>query len=172
MMNKEKLLPCPLCGGEAVLQTVESHTHILKHAVPDCTGEAYIECTRCGCGIIRDTELEPIQLWNKRKGQQSNGWISSTGRLPEEPHKIPINTDEVESMIENGDLQEYIVTIYGGKSATTLYYVGDGNWYDVLTQEYYDVVAWQPLPEPYKQKTIYIPNEDASEMEAYNGRNK
>lgn len=56
MRNKEKLLPCPLCGGEAVLQAIEPHTHVLNHAVPDCTGEAYIECTDCGCGIIKDTE--------------------------------------------------------------------------------------------------------------------
>lgn len=53
-------------------------------------------------------------------------------------------------MIEHGDLQEYIVTIYGGKSATTLYYAGNSSWYDMQTQEYYNVVAWQPLPEPYK----------------------
>lgn len=82
-LKGKKLPPCPLCGGKAVLKLVEPHTHIFEQAVPDCTGEAYIECTRCGCGIIKDTAQEAIQLWNERKGQQSNGLISCKDRLPE-----------------------------------------------------------------------------------------
>lgn len=152
MRNKEKLLPCPLCGGEAVLQTVESHTHILKHAVPDCTGEAYIECSYCGCGIIRDTEQEAIKRWNNRKGQQSNSWISCDDRLPPPPDGgIPRSRAELENAYVKDIIKEYIVMIEGAVEPTTLFYGGENRWYDFNGKEYevYPVIAWQPLPEPY-----------------------
>lgn len=76
----------------------------------------------------------------------NDGWIPvSSGKLPEEP-KV---TDDVEDMILNGRMKEYNVTIQGAKKATTLYYAGDGYWYDDTTQDYYPVTAWQHLPSAY-----------------------
>lgn len=79
----------------------------------------------------------------KRKSTKA-GWIPCSERLPEEPEK----TDDVEESIYSGRLSEYNVMIKGAEKATTLYYAGDGYWYDEVSQEYYPVTKWQPLPEP------------------------
>ena len=63
--------------------------------------------------------------------------------MPEEPN----TTGYAEEDYVDGKLTEYIVMILGANKATTLYYAGDGHWYDVTSQEYYPVIAWQPLPE-------------------------
>jgi len=76
-------------------------------------------------------------------------WIPCSERLPEEPEEIPTEEKFIEEMILDGKLKEYIVMIYGADEATTLYYTGNNEWYDAISSEYYRVVAWQPLPEPY-----------------------
>lgn len=73
----------------------------------------------------------------------NDGWIPCSERLPEEPE------NGIEYM-EN--LLEYNVMIKGASMATTLHYAGDGEWYDSMSQDYYTVVAWRPLPEPYQPK--------------------
>lgn len=81
----------------------------------------------------------------------NNGWIPCSERLPEEPEELPTEDEFIEEMILDGKFKEYIVTIYGAKVTTTLYYFGNGNWYDVISSECYKVIAWQPLPETYKE---------------------
>ena len=63
-MKEEKLLPCPLCNGEVVLEEIPPHKHILVD-LPDYNGGAIIEC-KCGCSIMRETKEEVIQAWNCR----------------------------------------------------------------------------------------------------------
>lgn len=87
----------------------------------------------------------------------SNGWIPCSERLPEEPEK----TDDIEESIYIGKLTEYNVMIQGAKKATTLYYAGDGYWYDEASQECYPVTAWQPLPEPYQEGELKHENESS-----------
>ncbi len=77
-------------------------------------------------------------------------WIPYRDRLPEEPPKITLNVKEVEQMIDNQTLQEYIVTTHIGEQSTALYYAGDGWWYDRAREVFGRAAAWQPLPEPYK----------------------
>lgn len=79
-------------------------------------------------------------------------WIPCSEKLPEEPPEIPQTQEELERMFLDDKLKEYIVAIHGGKVATTLYYIGKGEWYDAITQDSYKVLAWQPLPEPYIKK--------------------
>ena len=76
-------------------------------------------------------------------------WIPCSERLPEEPEELPTENDFIEEMILDGKFKEYNVTIYGAEKATTLYYIGNGEWYDEVSGEYYKVIAWRPLPEPY-----------------------
>lgn len=78
----------------------------------------------------------------------SNGWIPCSERLPEEPEI----TGDVEEDISNGKLNEYIGMIYGAEKPAILYYAGERCWYDEVSQDYYPVRAWQPLPEPYQSK--------------------
>lgn len=78
-------------------------------------------------------------------------WIPCSDRLPEEPEELPAEDEFIEEMILDGKFKEYIVTIYGAEETTTLYYVGNGYWYDDISSEYYKVIAWQPLPVAYKE---------------------
>lgn len=71
----------------------------------------------------------------------NNGWIPCSERLPEEPEEGLTDIDECD---------EYIVMIKDADIPTALNYAGNGEWY--RDGNYYNVVAWQPLPEPYKQK--------------------
>lgn len=69
---------------------------------------------------------------------ENDGWIPVSERLPE----VPEGT-------EDDDCPEFNVTIKGADKATTLKYAPDGTWFDD-SGEVYKVVAWKPLPEPYK----------------------
>lgn len=44
---------------------------------------------------------------------------------------------------------EYIAMIKGAEKPSVLKYAGDGEWYG--DGSFYNVVAWQPLPEPYQE---------------------
>lgn len=76
----------------------------------------------------QDQTVELIKRFN---------WISVSEHLP----VVPEGT-------EDDDCPEFNVTIKGANKATTLKYSPDGAWFDD-SGEVYQVVAWQPLPEPY-----------------------
>lgn len=86
-------------------------------------------------------ELVPMFRVEQMLEHYLSRWISVSERLPEEPP---------EGMIDMDDLEEYIVTINGANGATTLQYAGDGEWWDAITEGYYVIDAWMPLPESYK----------------------
>ena len=70
----------------------------------------------------------------------NDGWISVEERLPE-ISRTPEEDDEC---------PEFNVTIRGAEEATTLKYSpADGTWFDD-NGYVYDVIAWRPLPEPYR----------------------
>lgn len=69
---------------------------------------------------------------------KSLNWIPVSEYLP----KVPEGT-------EDDDCPEFIVTIKGADKATALKYAPDGTWFD-NSGEVYKVVAWKPLPKPYK----------------------
>ena len=70
----------------------------------------------------------------------NDGWISVEERLPE-ISRTPGEDDEC---------PEFNVTIRGAEEATTLKYSSaDGTWFDD-NGYVYDVIAWRPLPEPYR----------------------
>lgn len=80
-------------------------------------------------------------------------WIIASARLPDDPEGgIPRCRDELEDAYVKDRIKEYIVMIDGASLPTVLFYGGEGRWYDCNgTQEPYRIVAWQPLPEPYKE---------------------
>ena len=69
----------------------------------------------------------------------NDGWIPVEKALPPEPPEYVDDED---------DLEQYIVMIEGAERPTTLRYAGDGTWWEDGT--YYPVIAWRPLPEPYR----------------------
>lgn len=77
-------------------------------------------------------------------------WIAVKDMLPPEPIKPVENLAKIIDGLEEGELEEYLVTIEGAVKATTLYYIGNGEWWDAITQNFYPVVAWCRLPEAYK----------------------
>lgn len=79
----------------------------------------------------------------------TDGWIPVDKWMPE----ISRTPDE------NDECPEFNVTIRGVDKATTLKYSpADRTWFDD-NGYVYDVIAWRPLPEPYKPKTHNKPTE-------------
>ena len=72
---------------------------------------------------------------------KNDGWIPCSERLPNE-------IEFQEAYCRNQYAAEILVTIKGATRPTTLYFKNN-SWFDE-ERNYYEVVAWQPLPEPYK----------------------
>ena len=69
----------------------------------------------------------------------NDGWIPVEERLPAD-----------DGLIEDDECPEFNVTIRGAEEATTLKYSpADSTWFDDYGYVY-DVIAWCPLPEPYR----------------------
>lgn len=76
----------------------------------------------------------------ERYSRDNAGWIPVEERLPE-IYRMPEEDDEC---------PEFNVTIRGAEEATTLKYSpADSTWFDDYGYVY-DVIAWRPLPEPYR----------------------
>lgn len=71
--------------------------------------------------------------------RQQNRWIPVSKRLPD----VPVGIDDDEC-------PEFNVMIRGARKAAALRYNSDGTWFDDFG-EVYEVIAWRPLPEPYKE---------------------
>lgn len=69
---KDKLKPCPFCGGEKVVVLEEGGNSEIFENIRN-----YIICcdfNNGGCGAtsgFRRTEEEAIEAWNKRAGEQN-----------------------------------------------------------------------------------------------------
>lgn len=72
---------------------------------------------------------------------KESNWIPTSERLP--------NEQEFKTHYRrNHHAAEFIVTINGATKSTTLYFK-NGFWFDE-ENNYYNVLAWKPLPEPYR----------------------
>lgn len=72
---------------------------------------------------------------------KESNWIPTSERLP--------NEEEFKTHYRrNHHAAEFIVTINGATKSTTLYFK-NGFWFDE-ENNYYNVLAWKPLPDPYK----------------------
>ena len=86
-------------------------------------------------------ELKPLMLPEAIKRTIMHTlWVPVSERLPKEPR---------DGIRHVEDLPEYLVTIEGTSVVTMLIYIGDGYWW--RDGNYYNVVAWMPLPEPYRE---------------------
>jgi len=91
--------------------------------------------------ISEDFPIEKVNAMLKLiDGQPTQlRWITVSERLPAEPP---------EGLVYMDDLQENAVMIAGAERATFCTYSGNGEWY--RDGVFYNVVAWMPLPEPYR----------------------
>lgn len=116
--------------------------------VPDVSAEDQsILCTVSKDGVLTsyDDTYDIVIHCSSKEDQnrtveliKSFNWIPVRECLPE----VPEGT-------EDDDCPEFNVTIKGADKATTLKYAPDGTWFDD-SGEVYKVVAWKPLPKPYK----------------------
>lgn len=95
---------------------------------------SYYDGYEDGCCRAKEIIWEVAEEYN-------NGWIPCSEQLPEQPKENPI--------FENNPLELYLVTVKNTEYAFRAFWNGkhftDG--FGTL-----DVIAWQPLPEPYQQK--------------------
>lgn len=127
---------------EKILEEIEDVRKIMKSTVAtNCFGKECEndDCTVCVCErvieIIR-SHMEEVNDTNV-----PSNWIPCSERLPNE-----IEFQEV--YCRNQYAAEFLVTIKGATRPTTLYFKNN-SWFDEQ-RDYYKVVAWQPLPAPYK----------------------
>lgn len=127
---------------EKILEEIEDVRKIMKSTVAtNCFGKECEndDCTVCVCErvieIIR-SHMEEVNDTNV-----PSNWIPCSERLPNEEEFI-------KAYCRNIYAAEFIVMIKGATLPTTLYFK-NGSWTD-MEGNYYNVVAWQPLPEPYK----------------------
>lgn len=81
-----------------------------------------------------------IEMVKQAAAECNNGWIPVEERLPE----VPEGADD-------DDCPEFNVTIKGANRSFTLRCTPDGTWLDEFGHVY-PVIAWQPLPEPYRSE--------------------
>lgn len=91
-MSEIKLLPCPFCGGEAILS---------KNALFTCS--SFVKCKKCGARTMEHTsesmanaKLNAVNSWNTRKPMQE-----IVERLEEE-QKNNIDWITIESLYYDG----------------------------------------------------------------------
>lgn len=87
-----------------------------------------------------------LELANDTNVPSKNGWIPVSEKLPEARQH------------DNGEPIEFIAMIKGAEVPTVLSINEQDEWFSYDEMFYgegrynnYDVVAWQPLPEPYKE---------------------
>lgn len=85
------------------------------------------------------TEIEEI-ICSHMNDEDNNGWIPVEDGLPEDREEVEVTIEEKAD--EDGGKRYYTVRSW----------LQDGRW--IIRQNPYEprVIAWQPLPEPYKPK--------------------
>ena len=131
-----------------VADLVDDLIEIVKHEAEQYE-ECYKHCGECEaydkekhhcpkfCKVIKETVKE-IE-------ENHNGWIPCSERLPEEPKTNPV--------LEGKNLELYLVTTKYGSNEQDKVYPFRAFWNGVnFTDGWHilDVIAWQPLPEPYQ----------------------
>lgn len=82
-----------------------------------------------------------IKIVNQLAEEYNNGWIPCSEELPPQPKS--------NILFENKPLELYLATVKGSDYAWRVFWNGEcftDGWSKV------DVLAWQSLPEPYRQK--------------------
>ena len=107
-------------------------------------------------GTIEEIVKQEAEKFGTDTNVGSNGWIPVSERLP--------NEDEfIKSYRRNKYAAEFIVMIKGANRPTTLYFTHDGRWTDNM-KDRYDVTAWMPLPEPYRESEEELADEIYNEL--------
>lgn len=97
----------------------------------------------CKLRDYEDTGLSPSEVEELRRQQDRCRWIPVGERLPSEKEFL-------KAYCRNHYAAEFLVMIKDATRPTTLYFLKDTkSWVDD-ERNHYTILAWQPLPEPYK----------------------
>ena len=97
------------------------------------------------CVIYAENYEKALNIANELTEEYNNGWIPCSERLPQESEPVCTLCEVVNVMLKDG-----IVTSGWCNRYLEKWYVLD-HYHDYpLPYEYKDVIAWQPLPQPYK----------------------
>lgn len=91
----EKLLPCPFCGGEAILESNKLRYGTIYSAY----------CQKCGAEITGFSEHEAIVPWNRRPDARQLALKTGVCPMCEDcPDGCPIETPkDSRNIVTNGD---------------------------------------------------------------------
>ena len=78
-----------------------------------------------------------IEIANELAEEYKGGWISVDDRLPDIEHISGVS--------------ETVLVTTNDNSIFTAEYHGNGKWLDDVADWILEVIAWQPLPTPYKE---------------------
>ncbi|MBQ1959760.1 MAG: Lar family restriction alleviation protein [Firmicutes bacterium] len=132
LISRQKLKPCPFCGGEAVIS-------VDTDAITDTEGRVWAYtavCNKCAASSgLTFTVEKAIEVWNKRVDQPpADQWIPCSERLPDESGRYLIQG--INSYDGNPYFAIVHINVWNEKRKCWLF---DGK-----------PIAWMPLPEPYK----------------------
>lgn len=117
------------------MQELEKILEEIEQKKEDCLNAVKIEIDPMEITIHRERYKGLCMAEEIIRNHINDGWIPVEEHLP----KAPEMEDEY---------PEFNVMIEGAKTPTTLQYSHDGVWVDDYGNAY-NVIAWQPLPEPY-----------------------
>lgn len=98
-------------------------------------------------GMARAMNIIRSHMDDGKDTNVPSNWIPCSERLPSEEEFI-------KAYCRNSYAAEFLVTIKGATRPTTLYFKNN-SWFDE-GRNYYKVVAWQPLPAPYKGEEAQV----------------
>lgn len=124
---------------EKILERLEKYENndLIEHDSEQCE-----HCKRIDCGIGMDCSIcvmdKAKEIVQKVSEEYNNGWIPCSERLPE----------------EYGDYLIWWTDITGNQYYEITEYEPNNGWIGDIPQAVegkYSVIAWQPLPEPFKE---------------------
>lgn len=95
-----------------------------------------------GFNVLQDA----IKIVEQLASEHNNGWIPCSERLPQENEPVDAVCEVVNVMLKSGTVTSAWCNRYLER-----WYVLDEHCDYPLQQNYEDVIAWQPLPAPYKK---------------------
>ena len=128
---------------EKILERLEEMRR--KSCIPDIKGYCQTTISRAEA-IVQEVAEE-----------YNGGWIACSERLPEEHEtmfaKLKVTDKWYSAMPEKiSDDVNVIIEFENGTRKTKTMHTIDGKWKKDINIIKFKVIAWQPLPEPYKER--------------------
>ena len=97
-------------------------------------------CDKCGLKLPIETNMESdaIEAWNKAMNPKLEKWILTNQKLPWD------DTDVIVTIYDDSGDTPWSYTSKG-------FYISKGECWIVDNEIHHDIIAWMPLPEPYRE---------------------